>query len=147
MANGERNDPFRGYNFRLEIDGTSEAVTAFREASGLVFTIDPIEYREGTDVPMHPRKLTGLRKYQNIMLKRGITQNQELWVWYSNSVTGPADRRSGAVVLLDESHDDVVRWNFSEGWVCKWEGPSMNATQNEVAIESIEICVEHVAVV
>ena len=33
---------------------------------------------------------------------------------------------------------------FENGWICKWEGPMMNATTNDVAIESIEICVEQV---
>jgi phage tail-like protein len=147
MANGERIDPFRGFNFRVEISNTSEAVAAFREASGLVFTIDPVEYRDGNSPDLHPVKLFGLRKYSNIMLKRGITLNRELWVWYRNLVNGVADRRNGAVILLDEEHTDVARWNFREGWICKWEGPSLNATQNEVAIESIEICVEQVELV
>lgn len=144
MANGERTDPYRGFNFRVEIAGTSDVVAAFREASGLVFTIDPVEYRDGNSPDLHPTKLFGLRKYSNIMLKRGITQNRELWLWYRNVVNGTADRRNGSVILLDEEHNDVVRWNFREGWICKWEGPAMNATQNEVGIESIEICVEKV---
>jgi len=142
MATGDRNDPFRGFNFRVEISGTS--VAAFREASGLTFTIDPVEYREGTDPDIHVRKLFGLRKYTNIALKRGITLNRELWEWYRTLVNGKADRRAGAIILLDEERNDVVRWKFVEGWICKWEGPAMNATTNEVAVESIEICVEKV---
>ena len=55
MAIGDRKDPYRGFNFRLEL-GTS-AVAGFRECSGLSFTSDPVEYREGTDVPLHARKL------------------------------------------------------------------------------------------
>ena len=142
MPTGERIDPYRGFNFRVELGGTS--VAAFREASGLSFTIDPVEYREGTDVELHVRKLFGLRKYANIVLKRGLTANRELWTWYSNLVGGEADRRSGAIVLQDEEHNDVARWSFVQDWICKWEGPAMNATANEVAIESIEICVERV---
>jgi phage tail-like protein len=142
MATGERVDPFRGFNFRIELGGT--AVAAFREASGLSFTIDPVEYREGTDTELHVRKLFGLRKYANIVLKRGITANRDLWNWYRTIVGGVADRRSGAIVLQDEERNDVARWTFVEGWICKWEGPTMNATANEVAIETIEICVERV---
>src|SRR5437870_2852103 len=97
---GERVDPFRGFNFRIEIDGTD--VAGFREASGLTFTIDPVEYREGNDPDMHMRKLFGMRKYANIALKKGITVNRELWDWYRTVVNGTADRRSGAIVLLDE---------------------------------------------
>lgn len=144
MATGDRVDPYPGYNFRIEITGASEGVTAFREATGLMFTIDPVEYREGNSRDLHVKKLFGLRKYANIALKRGFTQNKELWVWYRNVVNGVADRRNGAIVLLDEEHNDVLRWKFYEGWICKWEGAAMNATASEVAVESIEICVEKV---
>jgi phage tail-like protein len=142
MATDSRVDPYRGYNFRVELGTT--AVGGFSEVSGLSFTTDPVEYREGSDVPLHSRKLTGLRKFANLVFKRGFTANHVLWDWYKNVINGKADRRSGSIVLQDEQHNDVLRWNFENGWVCKWEGPAMNATNNNVAIESIEICVEQV---
>jgi phage tail-like protein len=143
MPTGERTDPYRGFNFRMEIDNT--AVAAFSECSGLTFDVDPVDYREGTDIPLHVRKLTGLRKFANIALKRGFTDNTALWDWYKTVLEGKPDiRRNGAIILQDEEHNDVLRWNFYEGWICKWEGPAMNATSNDVAIESIEICVERV---
>jgi phage tail-like protein len=147
MATGDRVDPYRGYNFRIEIDNTSGAVAGFREVSGLSFTTDPVEYREGTDPARHVRKLYGLAKYANLVFKRGITQNVELWNWYRNVVNGVEDRRNGAVVLRDDQQADVMRWNFSAGWLCKWEGPSFNGTTNEVALESLEIAVEFVELV
>jgi len=142
MPTGTRKDPFRGYNFKVEIDNTT--VAGFREAGGLSFNVDPVEYREGTDVPLHPRKLTGLRKFANITLKRGITDNRDLWNWYKNVLNGITDRRNGAIILRDELHNDVLRWNFENGFICKWEGPAPNATNNDVQLESIEICVERV---
>jgi len=145
MPTGERTDPYRGFNFRVEIDNST--VAGFREASGLSFTVDPVEYREGPDPQLHPRKLTGLRKFGNIALKRGFTKNDELWKWYRNVLNGVEDRRNGSVILQDEQHEDVLRWDFENGWISKWEGPSMNATSNDVAIESIEICVERVELV
>lgn len=145
MAVGERKDPFRGYNFEVQIDNS--AVAGFREVGGLSLNTDPVEYREGTDKPLHVRKLTGLRKFANIMLKRGYTDNKELWTWYKNVLNGKSDRRDGAIVLHDEEHKEVLRWKFENGWICKWEGPAMNATMNDVALESIEICVERVELV
>ena len=142
MATGVRSDPYRGYNFRMEVDGVDEA--SFREVSGLSLTTDPVDYREGTDAWLSVRKLTGLRKYSNLTFKRGITTNQDLWNWYKNILNGVDDRRNGAVVLQDEEHNDVLRWEFQNGWICKWEGASLNATSNDVVIESIEICHERV---
>jgi phage tail-like protein len=145
MPTGERQDPFHGFNFRVEIDRTE--VAGFRECGGLSFNVDPVEYREGTDIPLHPRKLTGLRKFANISLRRGFTTSKALWDWYRNVLNGVADRRGGAIILKDEEHRDVLRWEFENGWICKWEGPALNATTNDVAVESIEICVERVELV
>jgi phage tail-like protein len=140
-----RTDPFHGYNFRIELDNT--AVAGFRECGGLSANTDAVDYREGTDIPLSVRKLTGLRKFANITLKRGWTENHDLWNWYKNVLNGVPDRRNGAVVLQDELHNDVLRWNFENGWICKWEGPAFNATSNDVAIESIEICHERLELV
>ncbi len=143
MATGERIDPYRGYNFRMEIDGIS--VGAFSEVSGLSSEGDAVEYREGTDVPLTVRKLIGLRKYTNITLKRGYTQNTELWDWYRNIVNGVSDRRNGSVILMDEERNDVMRWDFENAWPNKIEAPGFNATGNEVAIETIELVHEGLA--
>ncbi|HXH95475.1 MAG TPA: phage tail protein [Thermoanaerobaculia bacterium] len=145
MATGKRIDPYHGYNFEVQIDNTS--VGGFRECGGLSFTTDPVEYREGTDVPLHVRKLHGLRKFANITLKRGITKSADLWTWYKNVLNGKDDRRNGAIILHDEQHNPVVRWNFENGWITKWEGPAVNATSNDVALESVEIAVERVELV
>jgi phage tail-like protein len=134
-------DPYRGYNFVVQIDQTN--VAGFREVSGLTSNIDPVEYREGID-PVHVRKLTGLRKFANIVLKRGFTQDKGLWDWYRQLLSGEVVRRNGSVVLRDELGAEVLRWNFRQAWICKWEGPMMNATANDVAIESLELCVEEV---
>lgn len=137
MATSTRVDPLRGYNFRVELDNTS--VASFREASGLSVNTDPVDYREGTDTWLSVRKLPGLRKQNNISLKRGITPNKDLWNWYLNILNGVDDRRNGAIVLQDEQHNDVMRWEFQNGWITKWEGATMNATSNDVFIETIEI--------
>ena len=148
MATGDRVDPFRGFNFRVEIGSTSDAVAAFREVSGLTFNIDPIEYREGNSHGPAPEEAVRAAQVRRTSCSSGASRtNDELWLWYRQIVNGVADRRNGAVVLLDEQHNDVLRWNFYEAWLCKWEGPTFNATTNEVAIESIEICVEKLELV
>jgi len=79
-----------------------------------------------------------------ISCKRGETNDKQLYQWYANILNGIPDRRDGAIVLQDELHQDVLRWEWTAGWICKWEGPSFNATTNDLAIEAIEICVERV---
>jgi phage tail-like protein len=136
MATGDRRDPFRSFNFRVELDGITRA--GFRECSGLDASQDPIEYREGTE-GLTARKLPGLNKYSNISLKWGMTDDTELWDWRKKAIAGKVERKNGSIVLLDESGEEKLRWNFREAWPTKWTGPSFNATGNEVAIETLEI--------
>jgi len=137
MAAGTRTDPYRAFNFRIEFDNLTAA--SFSECSGLTADGDAVDYREGTDAENHVRKLTGLRKYSNITLKRGYTQNAELWTWYANILNGVQDRRSGHIILMDEGHNDVLRWSVSNAFINKLEAPSFKASGNEVAIESCEL--------
>ena len=135
----ERNDPYAQFNFVLKIDGLD--VAGFSEVSGISSESDIIEYREGSDAS-RVRKLPALRKVGNITLKRGYTQNLELWNWRKTTLDGITLRKNGAIVLRDEHAKDTLRWEFFEGWISKYEGPALNATANEAAIESIEIAIE-----
>jgi phage tail-like protein len=138
----DRLDPFRNFNFRLEIDNLT--VAAFSEASGLTSTGTSTDYRTGVDIPLAPRKLVGLRSFGPITLKRGMLHDSSLWDWYRNIATGQADRRNGSVILMDEERNDVLRWNFEGAWPNKVEGPTLTATGNEIALESLELVVEDI---
>jgi phage tail-like protein len=135
-----RDDPYTAFNFLVEIDGI--AVAAFSEVSGLGSATDVIEYRAGSDRTSTVRKLPGLTRYTNIVLKRGVTQDTQLWQWRKAIEQGTPDRRSGAIVLLDGERNPVRRWRFTEGWIAKFDGPDLNAKANDVAIETIEIAHE-----
>jgi len=139
MPTGNRVDPYRGYNFLVELDGLTRG--GFQECSGLDTSTDVVDYREGTD-PNHKRKLTGLNTFSNVTLKWGITDSDELWKWRQTVVDGRAERKNGSIVLLDEAGNEKVRWNFLNAWPTKWTGPSFNATDNSVAVETLELALE-----
>ena len=139
---GERVDPFSSFNFLVEIDGISQA--SFTECSGLDATTEPIEHREGGDNTT-VRKLPGKTTYSDISLKWGMTASTDLWDWYKNVIQGNVVRKNGSVVVYDLANDkEVARWNFYNAWPTKWEGPGLNATGNEVAIETLTIAHEGV---
>ena len=85
MAHSSRNDPYKNFNFRVEISGV--AIAGFAECSGLRIEVDVIEYREGGD-PSPVRKLPGLSKVGDITLKRGITASRELYDWINAIASG-----------------------------------------------------------
>ena len=136
-----RNDPLRNFRFRLEIEGVEQA--GFSEVSGFDVTVDPIDYREGTD-PTHVRKLTGLTKYGNVTLKWGITDSLELHNWHRQIVDGDIQRKNIAIIVVNEAGEDKARFEIAEAWPSKYDPTDLNAKGNEVAIETLEICNEGV---
>lgn len=139
MAASNRNDPYKAFNFLVEVDGIQSA--GFTECTGLSTETDVIEYREGSDRG-GIRKIPGLAKFSNIVLKRGLTRNRDLWNWRKVIIDGGIDRRSGAIIVLGDDHAPVARFRFRDGWPSKWEGPKFNAKSSEVAIETLEIAHE-----
>jgi phage tail-like protein len=135
-----REHPYTVFNFRVEIDGIAAA--SFAEVCGLESETAVIEYRTGDARTNTSLKLPGLTTFANIVLKRGITRDTALWQWRKAIVDGNPDRRNGSIVMLDETHNPVLRWSFRNGWPCKWEGPCLDAGKNEVAIETLEIAHE-----
>ena len=132
-----RTDPYRTHNFRIEIDGIDRA--GFREASGLESSAAVMDYREGTMGVSAVTKLPGLVSQPVVTLRGGMTTDDTLWEWHKAVSDGRVERRNGSIVLLDEAGEEQVRWNFVEAWPSKWNGPAFNATENEVAIEALEI--------
>jgi phage tail-like protein len=133
----ERNDPYAQFNFIVQIDG--QDVGGFTEVGGLAAESDVIEYREGKD-PATMRKLPGLRKYSNLTLKRGYTANDKMWQARKTVEDGKTVRLpSVTIILLNEERKPALRWIVRNAWISKYEGPALNSTTNEAAIESIEI--------
>jgi len=136
MPTGNRVDPYRGFNFLVELDGITQA--GFQEVSGLDASTAAVDYREGTD-PNHTRKLTGLNTYAAITLKRGITDSDELWKWRQTVIDRKKQRKNRTIVLRDETGAEKLRWNFLSAWPSKWTGPALNAATAAIAVETLEL--------
>lgn len=144
MPTGDRNDPFAGHNFLVEFETVGKA--GFSECSGLSMENEAIEYREGSELTTHVRKIPGLAKFANITFKRGFTQDKRLWEWRKKVIDGQTQRVAGSITLLDETRAAVMRWKFYEAWPRKLDGPTFNAKTNDIAIETLEIVVEKLEV-
>jgi phage tail-like protein len=141
MATGDRKDPFKNHRFKVEINGIQQA--GFREVTIPDSSQDPVEYRTG-DGPPHVIKLPGLVKYGNVSLKWGITDSMEIYNWRKQVEDGKIKdaRKSVSISLLDDEGKEVNRWELTAAWPTKYSSPSLNATANEVAIESLDIAHE-----
>ena len=141
---GSARYPVANYRFRVEIDGIQTA--AFQEVTIANSSQDAIEYCEGTDTVI--RKLPGRVKYSNITLKRGITDSLELFEWRTLVENGDTHkaRRNISIILYDESaqFNEIARWVVYGSWPSKYESSNLNATGNEIAVETLELQLEKI---
>ena len=149
-----RADPVLNHNFVVSLLDTSSALAAvgsalmsavndvllggFSECSGLEMSLKVAEYNEGGNNGA-VLKFPGRVSCGNLTLKKGQGSSSALWDWHYSFVVGRGKRRDGLIVLLNELHVPNNIWYFRRGLPLKYTGPAMNATQNSVAIESIEI--------
>ncbi len=132
-------DPFRAYNWRLEIGGATQAY--FTACSGLGVTVDVIKYREAGNLQI-VRALPGQVNYEPITLYYGLTPSRDMFDWLMASVEGRTDRRNCSIIVLDSQGNEdqtAPRWNLENAWVAAWRGAQLNAMSLEVAIESITL--------
>jgi phage tail-like protein len=156
-AVGIRNDPLLNHNFIISLLDTSStlgvlksvavsavsdiALGGFMECSGLEMSLEVKDFEEGGSngfVCKFPTRM----KWSNITLKKGLGVGTALWDWNFSFVEGTGKRRDGMITLLNDMKLPSVVWYFRRGLPLKYTGPSLNATQNNVAIESIEIAHE-----
>ena len=134
------NYPVPVFHFLVEWGGTR---VGFTEVSGLSFTVDPIEYREGNSPNYHPTKMSGMHKFGNITLKRGTFKgDNELFQWLNAVNLNKPDRRTITIKLLDETHNPIFTWTVLNAWPTKVDGVSFKSTGNEVAMDSCELVCE-----
>ena len=73
-----------------------------------------IEYNEGGN--LYPMNLPGRVKYSNIILKRGMTADLELYQWHLSVVNGTVQRKNGSIVLLDRAGNLKPPGDFTQAW-------------------------------
>ncbi len=131
-----RNDPYLSFRFRVEVG--SLVVANDSEVSGLQMEVETETYEEGgvNDFIHNFPKRT---KYQPLVLKRGITDLEDLWSWHKDVRAGTIERKNVAVILMDSTQDDKWRWDFKGAYPVKWTGPELKADSNTIAFESIEL--------
>jgi phage tail-like protein len=133
--------PFGKFRFMVEVDGLSLA--QFQTVSGLHHEIEAVEYQEG-GVNDRLHKLPGQGRYPNLVLKVGYVDNRLLENWHRDftNTPGKVGRKNGSIVLLNDDGTEAARWNFTQAWPVKWEGPELDASQNAILVESVEIAHE-----
>lgn len=140
MARTYANDPLQMFRFRVSIPGLPAGM-GFQKVSGLTREIGVVEYDEGGY--SHTHKLTGKEQGGEVTLEKGMFANTDLEDIYKRSLNSP-DYRTTVIIEQLDKFDKVARsWTLAEAWVSRWEGSELDATSEDVAIESITIQFEY----
>ena len=138
-----KEDPLVSTWFGVEFQG--QVVGAFRECTGLGSENEVVEYKaSGSKGESVIHKVPGRLKWNNITLKRGITDAMDMWKWRQLVEKGQVDdaRKNGTITMFNQKGEAIAKWNFINAWPSKLTGPTANANNNEVGIEEMELTVE-----
>jgi phage tail-like protein len=116
---------------------TSVKIGYFTEVSGLSAEVEFQTYNEGGNNEFVHHLPTRV-KYPNLVLKRGITDEDALLRWFKKTHVG-AERHQVTVTMLSADAKPVRTWSFANAFPVKWTGPSFNAGQSQAATETLEI--------
>ena len=131
-----RQDPYLGFRFRVEMDGL--LVAGFSEVSGIEIRMEPESYDEGGRNGRQ-RQLPTRYTHPNLVLERGLTDSRELWEWTKNAIDGRIERKNGRILLLDTAGETSWDWVFTDAYPVRWTGPTLQADQGAVAVETLEL--------
>ena len=140
VKSGRESDPLIGFNFRLEIEG--KLAGYFTEASGVGSEHEIVEHK-AVDDSGHEivQKIPGRLKWENVTLKRGITDAMDIWDWRKLVEDGKmGDARTNcSIIMMDRNYEDVARWDFVNAWPSKVSGPSVKSDSNEFGVEEVTL--------
>ncbi len=137
-GSGRETDPLVGFQFRLEVGG--KITGYFSEVSGIGSEHEIIEHKVVTnDGHEVIQKIPGRLKWQDVALKRGITDNLQVWEWRQLVEEGKMKdaRMNCSIIMMDRNYADAARWDFVNAWPSKVTGPSVKSDSNEIGIEEI----------
>lgn len=143
---GERRDPYAGFNFRMEIDGIE--VAGFKEISGLEMETQVIEYQEGDEDNAWTKKIPGRTNFSDVTFKRGIVEGTELWEWCEtiNDYPREIERKSITINLLDNEGEPQKTYTLYEAWPKKYATGTLDAMSDELAMEEITFVFENMEI-
>ena len=132
------------FHFDVEWGG---ARIGFTEVSGLDVETEVIEYRDGASPEYSKRKIPGMQKFANVTMKRGVfATDNDYFKWWNTVSLNTIERRDVTVTLLNEAHEPVMVWKIKNAWPTKIASTDLKADGNEIAIESIELAHDGLAI-
>lgn len=130
------------YKVEFNIDSQDPLPTddaRFQSVSGLSVEYEYESFKEGGENRFE-HKLPVRTRYSDLVLKRGMLVNSGVIKWFvdafGNREFSPADI---SVILMNEEGDPLRTWNIAHAIPKKWIVSDLNATENSIVIETMEL--------
>lgn len=129
-----------GFHFKVEFVGIgNDNDVRFQAVSGLSIEFDTEAFKEGGENRFE-HTLPVRTKYPDLSLKRGMLTDSKVIDWcldaFQNRVFNPVHIN---IVLLNEEHQPLKTWNVYNAWPKKWSVSDLNAQDNSIVIETLDI--------
>jgi phage tail-like protein len=154
MAEEIKAEPFITFNFSVEVtkaeitpESTAQPLcsAAFAECDGIEMTMEVKTLKEGGANGQLVR-LTGPVSYGQLTLKRGMTENFELWNWFRAVVADPSLRANVEVVMLaPDGIQPRAHFLLRRCVPVKVKAPPLNAKDGVLAIEELQLAYESIS--
>ena len=132
--------PIPKHHFQVEWGGTK---IGFTEVTGLSFTTEKLEYRDGASKEYSKIAMPGMRTHSDLTLKRGVfAGDNEFHEWWNTVSLNTIERRDITISLLNENHEPVVVWKVKNAWPLKVTPTDLNSTASDVGVEEIQLAHE-----
>lgn len=144
-ADGQRRDPLTVFVFGLKIDGLGleQDMAFFRSVGGLQIETAVVEVEEGGFNSV--KKLPGRTKFGNLILTRafhGEDGKDPIQQWIRAVEGGQNLRKKLTLTYYRKDLTEAAHYELFECFPVRWEVSELDASKNEIAIESIEIAHE-----
>lgn len=129
-----------GFHFRVEfLNIGNDNDIRFQSVSGLSMELDVESIKEGGQ-NLFEHKIPGRSKFQDLTLKRGLLMDSEVIEWVKKGLYDREFKPANMVIsLLNDEHAPIFTWKIFNAWVKKWNVSDLNASENAVMVETLEI--------
>ena len=140
-ARTESLDPLQKYRFRVIIPSISAEI-GFSTVSGLDFEIGVSEYSEGGYPYAH--KIPGKPKVSEVTCERGLyAGNSDMLELVRSTLTNSDFRQTVIIQHLTRSGAVGKEYKLAECWASKWETDGLDASSDDVAMETLTLQYEY----
>lgn len=120
---------------------------SFQEVTGLEMSREKAEYRGGLDWFVK-KQIPGMETFGELTLKRGtFAGDNDFFDWWNGTIDNPMPQpRDVTIILKDPAGNPVMIWKVKRAFPTKVTSTDLNATNNEVAVETLVLAHEGISI-